>query len=390
MRHLALLAGSVLVFTLLPAFSPAARADEEASEEADTVVEILTTESLALGDFLKVVGVHANVPFLWDPGARELARAQFTAARNIRVSRQGLFEFIRSVLASYDLVLVPIGPQGYQVYRVMAVGDMSGAAIVQPKFIELDRHNVEEYSTQHGLLVATTLRTEHVQDLASARAALLAHATGGGVGRIEPLPDLPGFAVTDFAPAVVAIRDALEQIDVPPPEPRLPARVTKRIDLAHADAEATARGFAAHLGANLPLPAREALTSATRKAPVLGLRILVDERTNALLVSGSPDRVAEVQGAVTLLDVPAETPSTWIHVYRLKHLAAVETALVLRELAADSGVLRAGGGAPPTTIVADVQGNTLLLEATPRVYEQLVALLQELDRPESADDDEER
>lgn len=383
-----LFVGSALVCALLLTALPGTGHADEGTEAADDdVVEIMITESLALEDFLKAVGRHAMAPFFWDPSAKELARARFTAARNLEVTREGLFELVRSVLASYNLALVPVGPRGYQVYRVMAMHDLGSSAIVQPSFIELDRHNVEQFRTQHGLLVATTLRAEYVSDLVSLRAALLAHATGGGVGRVEILPDLPGFAVTDFAPAVVAIRDALEQIDVPPPEPRYLARVTKRIDLEHADAEETAAGLAAQLGANLPLPAPEALSPTMRKAPVLGLRILADERTNALLVSGSPERVGEVWEAVALLDVRAHVPSSWIHVVRLKHLQAVPTARALRELAAESTALRADDDAPPATIVADSQTNALLVEAAPKVFEQLAAILQQLDQGKPDDDE---
>ncbi len=386
-RH-SLVVGTLLVLVLLVGLSSAGRADEESSDPGDAVVEMVTTEPLAIQDFLRAVGRIADMPFLWDPNTKELARAEFVSAKNLQGTRREFFAFVRSILASYDLALVPIGPKGYQVYRVTAVRDLGGAATVQPSVIALDRDNAGTYRTQHGVLVTTTFRTRHIRDLASARTALMVHATRGGVGRIETLPDLPGFAVTDFAPAVVTIRDALLQLDAPPPEPQVPARVTVRVDLEHAVAEATASGLAAQLGANLPLPAREAMTAEMRRAPPLGLRILADERTNALLVSGSPDRVAEVQEAVTLLDVPGKVLSSWIHVYRLKHRDAVPTALALRELAAGSGVLRAGDGAPPPTIVAVEQGNALLVEATPRVWEQLLSVVQEIDEPEPEDAEE--
>lgn len=351
---------------------------EDPPEARREMVELVTTNPLPLEDFLKVVGKIARIPFLWEPSTRELAQADFVAAMNIRTTRDDLFGLVRTILASYDLALVPIGPKGYEVYRVMAMRDLAGAAIAQPRFVELDRHNVAEYETQDGLLISTTMRAKYSTDLASVRSALLAHATRDGVGRVAILPDLPGFAVTDFAPAVVAMRNALQQIDVPQPEPRQPARVSIRIDLKHADAKRAAAGLAAHFGANLPLPKADGLTPTTRKAPVLGLRILADERTNALLVSGSPDRVGEVEEAVTLLDVPAERASTWIHVHELKHVSAASTALALRQLIANSQSL--GGEADARTKVVPYRhGNKLLVEATPRVWEQLLAILQTLD-----------
>ena len=99
--------------------------------------------------------------------------------------------------------------------------------------------------------------------------------------------------------------------------------------------------------------------------------------------------MAEVQEAVILLDVPAHGTSSWIHVYRLKHLQAVPTARALHELATDSSALRGASDVPPPKIVADAQTNALLVEATPRGFEQLKAILDELDKPE-LDHEEER
>ena len=377
--------GVILAVLLVLGGTLSSRAEEE-SDAQEVMVELVTTHPLPLQDFLRAVGKVAKIPFLWDPGARELAHAEFVAAQNLQAPRDDFFDVVRSILASYELALVPIGPPGYQVYRVTAIHDLAGSPTAQPLAIELGPENAVAYRHAHGLLVTTTLRTEHLVDLVSARTALLAHATRDGVGRVAVLKDLPGFAVTDFAPAVVVMHDTLRRIDVPPAKPPAPVRVTVRIDLEHANAEEAEAGLAAHLGANLPLPGRDGLTPALRETPPLGLRILADERTNALLVSGSPERVAAVQEAASLLDVPAEQPSTWIHVVRLKHRQAAPTARSLRELAKGKGVLHGGDDAPPTTIVADVQANAILVEATPRVFEQLKALLEQLDVPGSDDE----
>jgi len=78
------------------------------------------------------------------------------------------------------------------------------------------------------------------------------------------------------------------------------------------------------------------------------LRVVVDARTNSLVVQGAPSRVTEVRKYVELVDQPARTKSR-VHVVRVMNVDAAELADQLRSIASERAAARTGAlsTAPP-------------------------------------------
>ncbi len=121
------------------------------------------------------------------------------------------------------------------------------------------------------------------------------------------------------------------------------------------------------------------------------LRIEVDERTNSIIAAGNSDDLLTVEAILRTLDA-GETRQRQNHVYRLKNKSVEDVALALNEwLRAERQVQ---GTAPGLTspfqqierevvIVPEISSNSLIVSATPRYYDEISRLVQELDKPDA-------
>jgi type II secretory pathway component GspD/PulD (secretin) len=116
-------------------------------------------------------------------------------------------------------------------------------------------------------------------------------------------------------------------------------------------------------------------------AGLQGARIMADERTNQLLITGSPGEVDQVLEAIASVDVPAPAPDVSAHLIQLEHLNAAEAANELNLMIGASQLLWRGSddrGAAPS-VVASRGINALLVSAAPEAFEELRRLVQEMD-----------
>ena len=138
----------------------------------------------------------------------------------------------------------------------------------------------------------------------------------------------------------------------------------------------------------------EELASATLgTAEQNALNVTVDPRTNSLLVGGTDHYVTLVSQIIESLDSsPANERKT--EVYRLKNSKAQDVALAIRtfldqerqRVTSALGAEAVGTGQRvlehEVAVVAEPLSNTLLLSANPRYFEQIRALIEELDKPQ--------
>jgi len=125
-------------------------------------------------------------------------------------------------------------------------------------------------------------------------------------------------------------------------------------------------------------------------APDLPYKVVVDERTNSLVVSGAARRVADVRRYVALVDAPARD-SKGLHVVRIVNADAEELAQKLQTVdlsgasrpgaaTGPGGLLGALAAHPPFSIAADRATNSLVIRAEASVFADLAKLISELDR----------
>jgi len=121
------------------------------------------------------------------------------------------------------------------------------------------------------------------------------------------------------------------------------------------------------------------------------LTVTVDLRSNSLLIGGSEHYVNLASQIVETLDSsPAQERKA--EVYRLKNSRALEIEAALQNfLREDTQLLTAAVGQQAmaqelldreATIVAETNSNTLLISATPRNFDELKSLVEQLDQPQ--------
>jgi type II secretory pathway component GspD/PulD (secretin) len=121
-------------------------------------------------------------------------------------------------------------------------------------------------------------------------------------------------------------------------------------------------------------------------APLIELRLTVDQRTNSLIVAGSRNDVDVIEAIITRLE-DAEVQVRRNEVYRLLNSTALDVANALTSFVQNSLlVLSRGGQLTPfqdfereVVVVPEPITNKLLISATPRYFDDVMRLISELD-----------
>ena len=123
---------------------------------------------------------------------------------------------------------------------------------------------------------------------------------------------------------------------------------------------------------------------------ITGLRIEVDERTNSILAAGTRDDLVTVEAILRTLD-STDSRLRQNRVYHLKNKSALDVAQALNDwLRAERDVQgTAPGTASPfqqiekeVVVVPELASNSLIVSATPRYYDEIARLINQLDAEE--------
>ncbi len=199
-------------------------------------------------------------------------------------------------------------------------------------------------------------------------------------GHIAPFGPANMILVVDSALNIRKLLEIVELIDTE--KPREKAEV---LFLQHAAADALSKvvqEWLAGRAGKAPAPPGQTVQS--------GGLVVADSRLNALVVFGSDKDKEEVKRFVALLDVPPPTASSKVNVYYLENADATEVAKVLDGVV--KGSAAAVPGQPATspqqspfeggkiTITPDKATNSLVVMASPNDYQNLLQVIQKLDK----------
>jgi general secretion pathway protein D len=199
--------------------------------------------------------------------------------------------------------------------------------------------------------------------------------------------------VTDYATHVRDMLEVVKQIDVPGGTDGV-----YTIPIKFADADKLAKELDAYLAMTV--------APADKNAPAaLPPKLMVDARTNTLIVASSEATYRKIQALVDRIDVAVETEAGGsMHVYQLKAAIGEEVAKVMNDAisgqakpnAATQGKPGANGGAAANAapaggeplrlegeahVIADKGTNKLIVMSSGRDFLALKNIIQELDEP---------
>lgn len=122
-----------------------------------------------------------------------------------------------------------------------------------------------------------------------------------------------------------------------------------------------------------------------RDTSARGLRVVADDEARVLIVRGTEEQVEEIRVLATQLTELASQDGPQIHTIRLTTQAAARLLPVINSafqpIAVQQGV--------PLTVSADNRSNTLVVTATPEMFEDIYALVLQLDGQQQVGDGEE-
>ena len=325
----------LLVATTAFLGGPAARAEEEPN------LRITIGDGVALEELLDLVGKALNTPLVWSKADKAISGKQVTGTQDIVAPKNKLFDVVRALLTFYELIVVPIGPKGYEIYLVMDAQAQARIVRLKPVYVELNDQNVGEYESQDGLFVATTIKVTNIENLTQARQAFT-RITTREIGNVQEVPAARAFVVTDFAPNVVAIYRLIRQMDIQPEGKQIKQAFIPLSSALAEDIEPILVDL---------FTGRQRLS----QGPVQGQppggdildpepRIIADPRTNQIIVYGIEDDLAEIRSLVEALDKTLVIVRPRVWVIRLKNLEAIDTAQVLRDLIDGTTLFGASGG----------------------------------------------
>jgi len=189
--------------------------------------------------------------------------------------------------------------------------------------------------------------------------------------------------ITDYADNVRRLLRIIERVDQPASTDVtvIPVQHASAIDLAELVVRLSGTGLATP-GAVPGVPPTQIAAGGDR------FSVVPDGRTNSILLrSDNPGRIALLRSLIERLDVPARAIGSTRVIY-LKHAEAIKLVEVLRGmLSATAGGApgQAGapggrpGGAAPSLIQADEATNSIVINASDTVYNNLRLVIEQLD-----------
>ena len=360
-----------------------------------------------LEEFVSLCQEATGLNFTYSEQTQQLLRqSKVFMTGTKRVPQGEFYEFFQIEMFINDFVCVEVGPPHISVVLIQNMtGQRAGALRQKTVYVGPDR--LEEYADQPATLVTTVLHLPNVdvrQLSTSLRGLLTDTNTQSLIAAGENSVILQGFGsyVVSLAQLLrlvdkeSAIKNEVSPVfDVLPLEFAAPEDVA---DLLEQLLESNNRGG----GVRRVQGVEQQGVSGVLGGGEIETKILVDGRTQSLLVMAMPDEMPRIKDLVARLDVDVVEPERNFHVYSLQNVNAEDIAEVLDEFLSDAERLtrrtggtggraggQAGGGATGGTsssqnneviVVPDPGANALLIAANKTRYEEVLELIRQLDR----------
>ncbi|MBD8525223.1 type II secretion system secretin GspD [Pseudomarimonas arenosa] len=301
----------------------------------------LNLKDADIGVLIQTVSEITGKSFIIDPRVE----GKVTVISSRPMGKDELYETFQSVLRVHGFAAVPAGAQMVKILpEAVAVQDGGTAAVPVSGKDEL---------------VTRLLPVKHV----SAKSL---------VELLRPLMPQQGHMTAHENSNSLLVTDRAGNID------RL-ATIVSRIDTASdADVEVIALQHASAAEVARTLSSLEAGAGST---PLLqgGLKLVADERTNSVLLSGDKAQRLRYRTLVAHLDTPLSTGENTQVIY-LRYAKAADMVPILEGVAATlTGTAVKTDGVKPVTIQVHEETNALVLTCAPTVFRELSAVVRSLD-----------
>ncbi|HLS81888.1 MAG TPA: type II secretion system secretin GspD [Steroidobacter sp.] len=306
-----------------------------------------------LTEIIEAVGAITGKTFIVDPRVR----AQVTILSNTPMSPEAFYEAFLSILQVHGFVAVPSGDV------VKIIPDANARQMPSTDLPASVSPASDEFVTQ----------VIEVRNVSAAQLVPVLRPLVPQYGHLVAYPASNMLIISDRAANVNRMMRIIQRID------RGGDEEIDIVRLENASASEIVRvvnSLYAGPGAQGEAPAAAAV------------KLVADDRTNSVLISGDKSQRLRLRALVTHLDTPLESGGD-TQVWYLNYADAEEIAGKLKEQI--TGITQAAQGAPPAqaapaaaaersaTIWADKQTNALIVTAPPKIMRQIRSVVDKLD-----------
>ncbi len=401
----------IALLAALPLLLPAAPPLQDGGGESIPVIQDLggawkltfdeTEEGMTLEQFVKICQENTGINFTYS--ADTVSLLQSTKVRMFGpkvIPKDEFYSFFQIIMIINRFVCTRIGPDNLSVVVVASLDSPARASIKQDA-VYISPDEIDEYANQPATLVQTVLHLPNM-DVRSMGGSMRQLVIDPNTMQLIPVPESSSVILTGFGSNVSSLSQMLMLMDdVSKPEPPiLPLFEVIKLEYAAAD----------ELAETLEelLEASRRATSTTRQGQAQGAtgalqqgtvetKIMVQPRTNSLLIMAMPDDMPGILELIARLDVDQVERERNFHYVMLRNADAEDTAEVLNEFLSDSQRLQTqaqgaagrggqGGGATSSNsevaVVPDPATNALLIAAGRSRFEEVKDIIEHLDQPQ--------
>jgi general secretion pathway protein D len=331
--------------------APAQQVAQAQAQQQTTITPAFRDADLT--QIIEAVSQITGKTFIVDPRVR----AQVTILSSTPMSPDAFYETFLSILQVHGFVAVPAGNS------IKIIPDANARQL--PGQEDLPAHvngNSDEFITQ---VIA-------VRNVSAAQLVPVLRPLIPQYGHLVAYPASNMLIISDRASNVSRMMRIIQRIDQGGDE---------EIDIVRLE-NASASDIVRVVNALNQGPGQQAEAAAT------GARLVADDRTNSVLISGEKAQRLRLKALVTHLDTPLETGGD-TRVRYLNYADAEQIAGKLKEQV--TGITQAAPGAPgqpagpqaaadrSTTIWADKQTNALVITAPPKIMRSIMGVVDKLD-----------
>lgn len=378
-------------------------------EEGDYIAfSFNETQGMELAEFIKWTERTTGKVFIFNEtdlqtaGAGAASRVTFVGTLRLKKDRfrDDFFAFFQTMLYIKGFAVVPRGEGDLEMLEIVSMNGPRGREVTNgARYVKPE--DLKAYASQTGVPILTTMPLKFINATVATNSLRPFFGTGagpaGGTLGLGNVGNNTAILLQGFGPQVYAAVQILELVDQPLSLPELLIRVVLLEHAAAEEIEPLLNDILNDRNRTRSQAAGAQGGQGVTGAPIEGLgggqiKVAVHQSLKAIILSGTAEQITEAQELIARLDVPALPLDGTASVVRLKNVLAEDLRQTLNQFVTeDSAAERQaatgapGGGAAPrqprrTVIQAHKESNSLLISASATKYNQILHLVDELDR----------
>ena len=362
-------------------------------------------DSLNLESFVKNCQDATGINFTYSSDtAQVLQRTTLRMFGTKRIPKSDFYQFFQIMMIINDFVCTKVGPDHLSVVLIQSMANGQTRGQVRQGALYVMADELDRFADQPAVLITTVVDLPHtdVRNLANSMRQMFQEPN---TQQIVPVGNSNSLIITGFGSNVVSIVKMLKFVDdassrqetITPEFEVMPLEFASADELADTITELLEASRKAQQSRGATVAAANGVSAALQTGQA-DAKILVDARTNSLLVMAMPDDMPRIKELIARLDVDIVQGERTYHIYNLDNVDGEELAKVLDTFIKDASRVTAGaatggarGGQPATNtgasaqrsevvVVADKSTNSLLIAANRSRYEEVLSLIQRLDQ----------